>query len=97
MKHPYLRWSTANAIIAYREMHGPYKNIEEIKTTNGTLLSETLVSGKIVDSKSDFRRLVEENAVSNAVTGEKITDVNTKVHDSITLKVGKKRFVKITL
>ncbi len=73
------------------------ENIEEIKTTNGTLLSETLVSGKIVDSKSDFRRLVEENAVSNAVTGEKITDVNTKVHDSITLKVGKKRFVKITL
>jgi len=73
------------------------ENIEEIKTTNGTLLSETLVSGKIVDSKSDFRRLVEENAVSNAVTGEKITDVNTKVHDPITLKVGKKRFVKITL
>ncbi|MFH1607501.1 MAG: tyrosine--tRNA ligase, partial [Nanoarchaeota archaeon] len=69
----------------------------EIKTENGKSLAEFLIENKIVDSKSDFRRLVTENAVSNAVSGDKITDVNYKIHTNITLKVGKKRFVKISL
>ena len=73
------------------------ENLEEIKTENGKLLSELLVENKIVSSKSDFRRLVIENAVSNAVSGDKITDGNFKIHNNITLKVGKKRFVKIIL
>jgi tyrosyl-tRNA synthetase len=73
------------------------ENLEEIKAENGKSLMELLVENKIVDSKSDFRRLVAENAVSNAVSGEKITDANFKIHSEITLKVGKKRFVKITL
>ena len=73
------------------------ENLDEIKTENGKLLSELLVENKIVSSKSDFRRLVAENAVSNAVSGDKITDPNFKIHDGITLKVGKKRFVKISL
>ncbi len=73
------------------------ENIEQIKTTNGKLLSELLVENKIVESKSDFRRLVTENAVSNAISGDKITDVNQKIHAELTLKVGKKRFVKISI
>ena len=71
------------------------ENIEEIKAGNGALLSEVLVSVKILDSKSEFRRLVLEGAVSDAVSGEKITDPNYKIEKSIALKVGKKRFVKI--
>ncbi|MFA6340764.1 MAG: tyrosine--tRNA ligase [Candidatus Paceibacterota bacterium] len=73
------------------------ENLEEIKVESGKLLSETLVSAKIVDSKSEFRRLVLENAVSNALNNEKITDQNYKVEKEITLKIGKKRFVKIVL
>ncbi len=73
------------------------ENLEEIKTENGKNLAELLVENKIVSSKSDFRRLVTENAVSDAVSGDKITDVNFKIHSDIILKVGKKRFVKITL
>lgn len=73
------------------------ENLEEIKTENGKLLMELLVENKIVSSKTDFRRLVTENAVSNAVSGEKIIDVNFKIHSEITLKIGKKRFVKITI
>jgi tyrosyl-tRNA synthetase len=71
------------------------ENMEEIKVENGKSLIDLLVEKKIVSSKTDFRRLVTENAVSNAVSGEKITDVNFKIHSEITLKVGKKRFVKI--
>lgn len=73
------------------------ENLEEIKTENSKLLSDLLVENKIVSSKSDFRRLVLENAVSNAISGDKITDVNYKIHSGITIKVGKKRFVKIVL
>lgn len=29
-KHPYIDWSLANAIVAYREHHGPYDSIESI-------------------------------------------------------------------
>lgn len=73
------------------------ENIDEIKAENGALLSEVLMNAKIVESKSDFRRLVTEGAVSNTATEEKITDPNQKVHDPITLKIGKKRFVRISL
>jgi tyrosyl-tRNA synthetase len=73
------------------------ENIEEIKVENGRLLVDIVVENKIVSSKSEFRRLVGENAVSDAVSGEKIIDSNFKIHNEITLKIGKKRFVKITL
>ncbi len=73
------------------------ENIEEIKTENGKLLIDVLAEKKIVASKSDFRRLITENAVSNAVSGEKITNVNYKISSDITIKVGKKRFLKITI
>lgn len=72
-------------------------NLEEIKVASGKLLVELLLDNKIVESKSDFRRLVAENAVSDAVSGEKITDPNYKIEKEITLKIGKRRFVKITL
>lgn len=29
--HPYIRWNLANAIVAYREQHGAYKSLEELK------------------------------------------------------------------
>jgi tyrosyl-tRNA synthetase len=73
------------------------ENIDEIKTENGQLLIDILSTNKILSSKGEFRRLVGENAISDAVSGEKITDVNFKIHNEITLKIGKKRFVKITL
>jgi tyrosyl-tRNA synthetase len=73
------------------------ENLEETKTEVGKLLSEVLVGAKVVDSKSEFRRLVTEGAVSDAVSLEKIIDVNYKIEKEITLKVGKKRFIKIVV
>lgn len=86
-----------NNFIQTFQKGGIPENIEEIKTVNGTLLMDVIVENKIVSSKSEFRRLIGENAVSDAITEEKITDVNYKIHSSITIKIGKKRFVKITL
>jgi len=69
--------------------------MEEISCADDELLSEALVKAKIVSSKSEFRRLVEERAITNLVSEEKITDINLipKVGDK--LKIGKRRFVKI--
>lgn len=30
-KHPYFKWNLVNAVIAYRDQHGPFKSIEELK------------------------------------------------------------------
>jgi competence protein ComEA len=34
LKHPYLNWNMVNAIVSYRNMHGNYKRLEEIKNTD---------------------------------------------------------------
>lgn len=30
--HPYVRWNLANAIVEYRNQHGPFKSLEELKS-----------------------------------------------------------------
>jgi tyrosyl-tRNA synthetase len=54
---------------------------------------ELLLEKEIVASKTEWRRLVEDKAVSDA-EGNLITDVKEKVRN-VTLKIGKKRFAKI--
>lgn len=34
LKHPYLKWNQGNAIVNYREKHGKYKAVDEIKQTD---------------------------------------------------------------
>ncbi len=76
---------------------GVPENTEEVRVHAGASLAETLLSARIVESKSEFRRLILEGAVSDAISGEKITDPNYKIEKEITLRVGKKRFVHIIL
>lgn len=45
LKHPYISWNIANAIVNYRLQHGKYKKLEEIKKTD------------LVDDET-FRKLV---------------------------------------
>ena len=39
--HPYLNWKTANMLVNYREQHGSFKNLEDLKNMKG-LSEETL-------------------------------------------------------
>ena len=71
------------------------EKMKEVKYENGELLSEVLVKNKILSSKSEWRRLVLENAVHDLLKNQNITDVNFKTLGSLTLKIGKKRFIKI--
>ncbi|MES3031983.1 MAG: tyrosine--tRNA ligase [Patescibacteria group bacterium] len=71
--------------------------IQEVKAKTGELLSEVLVENKILTSKGEWRRLVSGNGVHDLGKNQNITDPNIKITENLTLKIGKKRFVKITL
>ncbi len=69
----------------------------EIKGKSGDLVSELLVEHKVLSSKSEWRRLVEEKAVHDLIEDSHIADINLKLTKDLTLKIGKKKFVKIIL
>ena len=69
------------------------EKIEEFKVSSGKEIGDVLIENKIVSSKTDWRRLIKEKAVTDA-DGNIISDSKEKVRN-ITLKIGKKRFAKI--
>ena len=71
--------------------------IEKIEVLSGELLSEILVKNKFLDSKSEWRRLIQSNAIHDLIKKESITDLNLKITENLTLKIGKKRFLKIII
>ncbi|MDB5259678.1 MAG: Tyrosine--tRNA ligase [Candidatus Taylorbacteria bacterium] len=69
----------------------------EASVAAGTKLADILVSEKIVASKGEFRRLIEGKGVSEFGSDEPISDPDFKVDKGISLRIGKKRFVKISI
>ncbi len=75
------------------------ENIPEITGEPGKLLSEVLVEHNFIGSKAEFRRLTDEGGIKvlKKDSEEKITDFQYKISETIILKIGKKKFVKITI
>jgi len=71
------------------------EDVLEISTEKETKLSDILLSEKVVESKNEWRRLVEQGGVTSMKSGEKIKDSNYVVSGSGAYKIGKKRFIKI--
>ena len=75
------------------------EDIQEIQLAKGETIVEALIKAGIVESKTEWRRLILDGAVKNdpACAGgdSKITDPNFMPTENIILKVGKRRFVKI--
>jgi tyrosyl-tRNA synthetase len=69
-------------------------DILTLTVADGVVMMDILLAEKVVESKTDWRRLVTSGAVTNMDSGEKITDPNTKALSG-TYKIGKRRFVKI--
>lgn len=69
--------------------------IPEIATTSDKELVDVLIEAGVVTSKTDWRRLIEDGAVTD-VSGAAVTDAKVKAYN-VTLKIGKKRFVKIVV
>src|SRR3989344_3966957 len=76
---------------------GVPEDIKEIAVPKDTPLVDVLLQTGLVESKSDFRRLVGEGAVTVHGTEVKITDPNIKITEAVTIKIGKRRFIKITV
>lgn len=72
------------------------EDIRTISVAKGTPLSDALSSEKMVASKSEFRRLIDEGAIGE-VDGERITDPFMAIERAMTLRIGKKRFLKIEI
>lgn len=70
-------------------------DILEIKTVSGIELREILLEQGLVESKSDFRRLINEGAIT--YNGVVLEDPFYKITKGGVVKVGKKRFLKISL
>ena len=81
-------------IATFSERTAP-EDIPELSAVKGTILANALVAGGIVESKSEFRRLVGQGAIHIMNTGETIADESYVIHGPLILKVGKWRFVKI--
>lgn len=67
--------------------------VPEIRLAECDEVADALVKERIVESKTSWRRLVEEGAVKEA-DGDVVADVKMKAKN-VTLKIGKKRFVRI--
>jgi tyrosyl-tRNA synthetase len=57
--------------------------------------TEALLREGVVSSKTELRRLLEAGGIRDAVTGEKFESLPEKVDVPTTLKIGKRRFVKL--
>lgn len=71
---------------------------EDIATTTvskGALLQTILKEQGLVESNSEYRRLVEAGAVSVVDTKEVITSSDSVVQESCAYRIGKNRFIKI--
>ena len=68
----------------------------EVSVTKAEKLVDVFLDKKIVSSKSEFRRLVSEGAVTNMETETKINNPELVVVSG-TYKVGKRRFIKVVV
>jgi tyrosyl-tRNA synthetase len=73
---------------------GVPENVPEIVAKEDAKLVDVLLTEKIVSSKTEFRRLVGEGAVTDMDKNEKITDFDSKALKAV-YKIGKHRFIKI--
>lgn len=73
---------------------GVPEDIAEVSVASDSLLIDVLLAEKIIESKTEFRRLISEGAVTDMQSGEKIADSDVRVSNT-TYKIGKRRFIKI--
>ena len=71
------------------------ENIEEFNAKKGEFASEVLVKNKILTSKGEWKRLILGNAIHDLIANQNIKDIDFKIGKDLTLKIGKKKFIKI--
>lgn len=67
-------------------------DIQEV--SGGKAWIDLVLEAGVVESKTEFRRLVSDGAVSSLTSGEKVVDPNSTPSPDV-YKIGKRRFIKI--
>ncbi|MBI2636085.1 tyrosine--tRNA ligase [Candidatus Peregrinibacteria bacterium] len=70
------------------------EDIKAVTAEKGSLVIEVIVLEKLARSKSEARRLIEQGGVH--LNGKEVTSVDARAQDGV-LKVGKRKFVKISI
>lgn len=80
--------------VIFQERQSP-KDIDTVKVTlEGFNLADILVLNKIVGSKNEVRRLVEQGGIK--INDNKLTNIlEVKIEDEMIVQVGKRKFIKI--
>ncbi len=73
------------------------ENMKEVPVKEGLLLDDVLQTYGIVSSKSEGRRLATGGAITDLETGRKITSIKIPLTKPVTLKIGKKLFIRIQI
>lgn len=71
-------------------------DIQEISLNTGESLAEVLVKAGTIPSKTEWRRLIDGGGIKTE-DDEKISDPHFKPEKDMTLKIGKRRFVRIKI
>ena len=85
-----------NFISTFQKKETP-KEAQKIKIKKGDFLGKSIVKNGILKSNTEFKRLVEEGAVRNMDTGEKIYDHTFVVKKEAVFRIGKKKFVRVVV
>jgi len=70
------------------------EEIEEYKISGAVSLSRLLVDAGLAASRSEAGRLIQQGAVT--IDGKKTSDANQTIARGVTIKVGKRRYLKTT-
>ena len=96
-------WDEKSAIAAKKNFESVFsggavpEDIEEVLVDKGTKLVDVLIYKKLVASKGEMQRLVKEGAIKNLDTDTKIDNRDFTINETVVLKIGKKRFIKILI
>lgn len=69
--------------------------ITEVVAGKGDMLADILVEHKVVESKTEYKRLVKAGAITNIDNDKKIDSVEFVLDEASTFKVGKRRFIRV--
>ncbi len=73
------------------------EDLVDVAVDEDVSLEDVVETHKLSPSKSEFRRLVMGGGVRNLETGEKITDPKRRIVVPISLKLGKRQFIRIII
>lgn len=80
-----------NSVFAKKELPD---DMPEFVMTEPMKIIDILTASKTCASGGEARRMIKQNAVS--IDGEKVKDIFAEIDKEVTIKVGKRRFLKVT-